>query len=405
MHYVYQAIPCRRRFKFPHVGKNESKVTEEDGRDYTVRLAEILVYTDIRQLHQIASYYRCQCNPHSKNELITTLLANLRSATTIRAEVEGLSPSELQFMLSLFLDRRTQFSLEDLLAKAAASMEGEEKNRKEMARKLVTAGFQRGWIYPQKGKAISQFNVPSDLREPYIQAGLNLWKAHCSLKDALSAYRDEGTAIFDDILVFLQFISREPVPLTAEGGMYKRYQSQLFQFLSVREEVLGPQKWRFGYGLHFDVYPDRFSLLYDYCYFQRWIQEEANQVSLTDTGMDVLRSGLAPSVYDEVIRFWLRVYKRPIPHLPTIIQLIPLLAGDSWISQSDLEQILLPWIKPFYYEEPLQILRLRILKMMVHLGLLKAGTERNDWFYAPTRAYHKWIREYNSFAETAILLK
>ncbi|MCD8511436.1 MAG: hypothetical protein LRY73_17280, partial [Bacillus sp. (in: Bacteria)] len=43
--------------------------------------------------------------------------------------------------------------------------------------------------------------------------------------------------------------------------------------LTEKEEIPSEQ-WRFGYGRHFNVYPDCFSLLYDFCYNQGWIMEE-----------------------------------------------------------------------------------------------------------------------------------
>lgn len=95
-----------------------------------MNLAEILVYTDIRQLHQIANHYGCECNPHSKNELITSLLSSLRHRLTISQEVAQLSQAEIHFLLQLLLDKRTVMSLEDLLAKAGvALLAAKEKSR------------------------------------------------------------------------------------------------------------------------------------------------------------------------------------------------------------------------------------------------------------------------------------
>lgn len=372
-----------------------------------VNLAEILVYTDIHQLHQIANHYGCECNPHSKNELITTLLSNLRHNSTIQSEFERLTSVEVHFLMQLLLDKRSVFSLEDLLAKASIALDHAQESRQEEGRKLVASSLRRGWVFPAKGKTVGQYQIPQDLREPYLKAWLKgKMVAEENAGLAPSAYRDEGFAMCDDLYQLLRFLEREPVPLTAEGGMYKRYLAQLLRFLSVTEEPLPPQKWRFGYGLHFDLYPDRFSLLYDYCYYQRWLEESPGCLQLSEKGREQLRAAFGEQTQHEMIRFWLRLYKRAIPNLPMIVQVIPVMTTGGWVRQSVLEKHLLPWIKPFYYDEPVNILHNRILKMMVHLGLLKVGQQADgEWLYAHTQLCQSWLKAYNGFTESTILLK
>ncbi|MGQ7276796.1 hypothetical protein ACT91Q_02385 [Brevibacillus thermoruber] len=370
-----------------------------------MNLAEILVYTDIRQLHQIADYYGCECNPHSKNELITSLLANLRYRQTIAREVEQLSLEEVHFFLLLFLDKRTVLSLEDLLAKAGLALDARKERKAEEARKFIADAMRRGWIFPAKSRTAGQYQIPLDMREPYLQAWLDKWRDTVTAAEP-TAYRDEGTALCDDIMQFLQFLQQEPVPLTADGAMYKRYQQQLFQFLHVKEEPLPPQKWRFGYGLHFDLYPDRFSLLYDFCYYQKWIEESPGRVMLTEAGEERLKQPYDDHLHHDLIRFWMRLYKRAVPNLPMLVQLIPLLGAGGWVSQDALSDRLLSWIRPFYYDDAVNILTNRVLKMMVHLGLLRVGQdESGQWLYAGTYASQTWLRKYNGFTETTILLK
>jgi hypothetical protein len=376
-------------------------------RDSVMNLAEILVFTDIRQLHLIANHYGCECDPHSKNDLITSLLSSLRHKPTIWQEVGQLSSAETHFLLLLFLDKRTVLSLEDLLAKAGLALDTAKERKQEEARKFIASALKRGWIFPANGKTVGQYRIPLDIREPYLQAWLEKWRGGTGEEPAApDAYRDEGTALCDDIVQFLQFLQREPVPLTAEGGMYKRFQSQLFQFLHVKENPLPPQKWRFGYGLHFDLYPDRFSLLYDFCYYHKWIEEVPGRVSITQEGLEQLERHYSDQLYHDLIRFWIRLYKRAIPNLPMLVQLIPLMTAGSWVRQEEICRTLLPWIRPFYYDDPVNILTNRVLKMMVHAGLLKVGQDEGDrWLYSATYASQSWLRKYNGFTESTILLK
>ncbi|UFJ42762.1 hypothetical protein LOK74_09815 [Brevibacillus humidisoli] len=371
-----------------------------------MNLAEILVYTDIRQLHQIAGHYGCECNLNSKNELITTLLGSLRLRQTIQAEVERLTPEEVHFLLLLFLDKRSTFTLEDLLAKAGLALGGSAEKSNEQPRKVIASALRRGWLFPVKGAQSGEFQAPIDLREPYVRVWLESRRGDNteSLPEP-KAYRDEGTAACDDIYLFLQFLEKAPIPLTTDGGMYKRYQLQLLRLFHIKEEPISKEKWRFGYGLHFDQYPDRFSLLYDFCFYQGWIEELTGQVSITGRGGEWLVGSYSDETYHDLIRFWMRLYKRAIPNLPMLVQLIPLMAGSSWITQCELREILQPFIKPFYYDDSISILHNRILKMMVHLGLLKVAQVDNEWCYAATYACRSWMREFNGFAETTILLK
>ncbi|WP_126427266.1 hypothetical protein [Brevibacillus marinus] len=371
-----------------------------------MNLAEILVYTDIRQLHQIAGYYGCECNLHSKNELITTLLGNLRLRQTIETEVERLTLEEVHFLLLLFLDKRSTYTLEDLLAKAGLALGESTERSADRARKMVAGGLKRGWLFPAKGALHGQFQVPSDLREPYVRTWLELRRlSGAGGAPAVDSFRDEGTAACDDIHLFLAFLEKEPIPLTAEGGMYKRYQLQLLRQLHVPEEPLGKQRWRFGYGLHFDQYPDRFSLLYDFCLYRGWIEELPGRVAITRRGGEWLSGGDREESYHDLIRFWLRLYKRAIPNLPMLVQLISLLSGSGWVARHELDAVLLPFVRPFYYDDASSILHQRILKMMVHLGLLKVGHAEDEWWYAATPACRDWLRKFNGFIETTILLK
>lgn len=392
---------------FRILARMEDKRKPTQRRDAQMNLAEILVYTDIRQLHQIANHYGCECNPHSKNDLITSLLSSLRHRLTISQEVSNLSKDETHFMLLLFLDKRTVMSLEDLLAKAGIALDGAKEQKQAEARRFVSQAMKRGWIYPIRNKAVGQYQIPLDIREPYLQAWLEQWRQENQILElqSIDAYRDEGTALCDDIMQFLQFLQQEPVPLTADGGMYKRHQQQLFQFLFVKEEPLLPQKWRFGYGLHFDLYPDRFSLLYDFCYYNKWIEESGGRVGLSEAGRERLEQQYEDSLYHDLIRFWIRLYKKPIPNLPMLVQLIPMLVSGGWVQQSTLAQTLLEWVKDFYYDDSFQVLTNRVCKMMVHLGLLRVGQDQEgNWLYSATYASQTWLRKYNGFAETTILL-
>ena len=89
--------------------------------------------------------------------------------------------------------------------------------------------------------------------------------------------------------------------------------------------------WRFGYGRMFKEYPNRFSFIYDYCYYHQLISE--HDLTLRING-GMVRHGLVEGKKEslaEVYTFWLRLYKNPIPN----IQSLSGLDGSSLRSMGD----------------------------------------------------------------------
>ncbi|MDF2726203.1 MAG: hypothetical protein K0Q59_5881 [Paenibacillus sp.] len=76
----------------------------------------------------------------------------------------------------------------------------------------------------------------------------------------------------------------------------------------------------------------------------------------------------------QMYRFWLKLYKGPIPNLQSIVLWFRKLATD-WVTADSLAAALCPLIKPFYYDTPESIFEQRILQMMMHLGLVRVGED------------------------------
>lgn len=348
-----------------------------------MRLAEMLSYADIDQLHQLASTYSCDCNINSKNELIQSLLTSIKREANIMEQLEALRKEEFHFLMYIVFDSRTSFSLEDLRAKAKFSYM--ENLDRDTYRKLVTVALKKGWIFRGISRnAVSSFQVPEDMRQSWANAIL---KMECGERPHLAdppVYRDEGNAIIQDLCHFLQFVQRHLPQLTSDGVIYKRNQQQLMDLMSVQEELIEKGGWRFGYGRHFRDYPDRFSLIYDFCFYRGYIHEEpGSTLWLTPEAEEA--NQLPPEFLSmEMYKFWLRLYKRPISGLPMFARLIGK-AAERWIRENELVQILSPKIRPYYYDNEDSIARNRILKMMVHLGLLRKGLiDEEGWVFQTT---------------------
>ena len=229
-----------------------------------------------------------------------------------------------------------------------------------------------GWLFGGMSRQTSHlYHMPQDIRQRLCDALERRFRARLVRSGQPPVYRDERGLLAEDIVVFLRFVRDRDIPLTAEGVLYKRQLQQVLTLMSVPEVPPDGSGWRFGYGRRFREYPDRFALLYDYCYYRRLVEERPDRLVLTKAGY-AAAGGEAPPDPADVYRFWLRLYKGPVANLHPVVQWIARLAGD-WVTEASLEGVLLPLLRPFYYDSERDVFRLRVLRMMTHLGLLQRG--------------------------------
>ncbi|WP_138750967.1 hypothetical protein [Paenibacillus sinopodophylli] len=358
-----------------------------------MNLSDMLGYADIKQLSSIADVYRCECNGHSKNDLIQSILSTVSRNDVFEAQISSMQLEDLRFLNSLLFEARNSFSLEDLLARVQQSRFGEEtvipkpdpkatekRSRKKKIeeakplspREMIVKFKQQGWLFNGfSGPSRYLFQVPNDLKARFRDTLARRFAADLHYSEEPSVYRDEQMLVQDDITHLLHYMYHNEVQLTADGSMYKRFTLQMLDKFGVQEELPSKGAWRFGYGRHFNHYPNRFSFLYDYCYFANYIKEDQTQLIVTGLGEERMRSkplGEAEQIY----RFWLKLYKGPITHLLSLVHWINALTVE-WVTVDSLRKVLVPYIKPYFYDDANTILEQRILAMMVHLGLLRLG--------------------------------
>lgn len=358
-----------------------------------MNLSDMLGYADIQQLSRIADVYRCECNGHSKNDLIQSILSTVSRNDVFEAQISSMKLEDLRFLNSLLFEARNSFSLEDLLARVQQSRFGEEavktepdppkkskKTKKNASaadktlspREMIAKFKHHGWLFNGfSGPSRYLFQVPNDLKIRFRDTLAKRFAADLQYTDEPPVYRDEQMLIHDDITHLLHYTYHNEVQLTADGSMYKRFILQLLDRFGVQEELPAKGAWRFGYGRHFNQYPNRLSLVYDYCYFNKYISENQAVLSVTGTGEERIHSR-PPGEAEHVYRFWLKIYKGPITHLLSLVHWINALAGE-WVTVESLRKVLVPFIKPYYYDDANTILEQRIMTMMVHLGLLRLG--------------------------------
>jgi hypothetical protein len=337
-----------------------------------MNLADMLSYADIHDLSRIAGTYNCECNGHSKNELIQSILTTVSRKDVLERQVTGLSIEDIRFLNSLIFDKRGSFSIEELIARVQQSRFEKEEKDAWNPREMITRFRQRGWLFNGYSRDTKYlFQVPADLKRRFSDALAKQFGQHTVNTGEPGVYRDEQKLILEDIRHFLLYVKDQEAVLTAENYMYKRQLQQVLDRLSVKEELVGKTAWRFGYGRMLKEYPNRFSFIYDYCYFQDWITEHNQVLALSIKGKEHIENSHQEDLL-QVYRFWLRLYKGAIPNLQSLAHWLEKLS-PTWITVASLKSALVPLIRPFYYDSPESILEQRILQMMMHLGLIRIG--------------------------------
>lgn len=372
-----------------------------------MNLAEMLVYADIAELTRIAEAYDCTCSNHSKNDLIQSILTTVQRRDVMESRVEEMNGNDLRFLNSLLFETRAVYSIEELKARAltsdpaptagaqastinntTASTPGTTRSRKgkkaatppmgpdESARLAISRFKKFGWLFNGfSGQTRYLYQVPEDVKSRLCDVMEKRYRASLEITNEPPVYRDERSLIMDDLVHFLNYVHKHDLPITSEGVLYKRQLSQVLELFSVNESIPTRGGWRFGYGRRFRDYPDRFSLLYDFAFYQGYIAEEPERLVLTSEGRDITIGAIKPDP-TMLYRFWLRLYKGPIPNLTTLVQWIMRLS-DNWVTVESLHKILQPLIRPYYYDTQRDVMERRVLAMLMHLGIIRWGETDN----------------------------
>jgi hypothetical protein len=364
-----------------------------------VRIAEWLTYADIEHLRKLNRYYGMDGEKkHSKHELICSLLQVMGKKPVLRRSMETLEEEERRFLELLVMDPGPSYTMEELMAKAGAAANGKKGNHRD----LVVGAISRGWLFPGYSHRTQYlYHMPSDLRlrvldllvEPYRNSG------DVRLQPP-EVYRDEQGQLSADLHHFLDYIRGQIVRLTADGAIYRQQQKQMFKTFYIPEEPISDKGPRFGFGRKYHLYPERFSLLYDYAFYQGYIMEdEEGYLCLTERGFGKIQS--KEDEGKEMFRFWIRLYRKPIPHLPVVIRWVASLAQPGWLAADTLRRAVTPWLNPYFYETTDSLFE-KILRMMAHLGVIRVGSEAGRSWLALTESGAQWLTGISAFREQTI---
>ncbi len=367
-------------------------------------LADILTYTDINSLSKIASEYNCQCNMHSKNELIQTILFNMGDNERLNYKFKQLDAYGKGIIYNFLFDQREYFSRDEIIIKIIQTLRWLNFNNidNELKENNYFNIFKKyGWVFQGiKAEERNLFYIPNDIKRKLIAIIKNDLNFNFNDKISPDFYRDESELILFDLKVLVRYLLENEIVLTLDGVLHKRDQNQIMKLFIVKEKLINDKSWRFGYGKSFKFYPNRFSLIYDFSIYHKLIIEHPQKLEVSGYGKEFLNSNKEESLID-IYKFWLKLYKYAIPTLPIIVQIIDILSYDRWVSVEKLFSIIKNWIKEYYYDDVNSIFNIRIINMLFHLGIIKIG-QNDKLLISMTEKGHQLINKVNGIREEAI---
>jgi hypothetical protein len=347
-----------------------------------MKLADYLLYRDIQDLSLMASYYECDCNRNSKLELVQTIHHNMLNKKILEEHLNQLESPLIHFYTYILFQQTRSFSIDELVAKGKYICQLFNYDV-SLPRKWIADCLKRGWLFPTSSKYQVQLEIPVDFL-PYLRKQwIYYWSSKYQMticKDIDQRLRDEGTSLLADLSTFLAFVKEKSLPITLDGVIHKRYQQMILSKFNITEEVVQVKSWRFGYGRRFPNYPNRLALIYDFCYFKQWIQEDQEMLFITKKGEYVLRTEnmVSGALHEDVVSFWKKTYKNAVPCLPFLFQFILEISAEQWIESNQLYRMIQPWLQPYYYDDEETIYRERIVQMLVHLGLMQVSRSKEE---------------------------
>jgi len=338
-----------------------------------LRLAECLNGSDIATLRKIAERYKFECPKYSKLTLIQEITYAFRTPTFLNEHFSTLFAQRPTSLLRLCLDSRDMFSAEDLAAMFGPA---------DKSTRPFEGVLRDGWLFPtSRANGRILFVIPEEIKRAmrtYVMTELQ--SQMVTAEQGPVTYREEDTALSRDLGMFLEYVRHHDVQLTVEGAMYKRYLQQVLSLLEIDEEVLSGG-WRFGYGRRFHDYPDRFALLYDYAFAEHLICEGVDSILHVTPEATAWLSSERITRQRSIVRYYISLYRRPIPRLPQVVQLFGFVT-EKWVKATSAFTVLAALLNAYYYDDVTHVWQDRILKMLMHLGLIRIGEDENSttWF-------------------------
>lgn len=338
-----------------------------------MRLGDCLLQADILFLRNIASSYQFDCSLNSKNELISTLLQNLRNEDFVSkaiSSIQDLSIRDVCIQLALY--PRNELTQEEIHAITSRS-----KAKYPSKKPLMDLFLKQGFLYPIGArKSISKYILPEEISLLLKKVVTRLMKTQVELSPVEPIiWREEKGALLRDIELFLKQCDLTQMKLTVEGVIFKKQLESLMQLFEIQETPLSGKGWRFGYGKSFHMYPDRFAFLYDYCCKRELILEDFEKGVIEVTGLGKKwHEKPEENRQADLLQVYGLLYRRPIARLPFLVASITAMCEGQWVTLESVRQQIKSYLTPYYFDDEDTLFEKRILAMLIHLGVLQQGS-------------------------------
>jgi hypothetical protein len=298
-------------------------------------------------------------NDHSKREMIEVLYPMLINKNQLDQRFQLLSNEAKKVILTFCLSDKLVLSKEELKGIVP-------KLEQQHFVALISELKQNGMIFTDAEK---NFIIPIQIKKELVGCFQDSVEMHSVILPSRHVQKTD-LLIVNDIVTFIDILTERALPLTKNGLLHKKDFQIIMKQLSSPEN-LPNDKWRFGYGRRFSQYPDRFSLIYDFCFDREWITEKDEQLQISNR-VEELQNIKLKDFLNAIVNYWLKLYRRPIPSINLLYKLIltSLKEGEG-VEEEYLISMLSTFVDEYYFDTKEDIISKRFLTMLIHLQVIE----------------------------------
>ncbi|UCZ54791.1 hypothetical protein LGQ02_08615 [Bacillus shivajii] len=346
-----------------------------------MNLTQILLSQPHNELIERKKSLSISCNVHSKQQLTEEIVQKLLCPDYISKSWNERLDRERNLLTYMAFRPALSYQIEELFS---FYQKEERKCLIDDLGNLKRTGWlfedKYGWMLPQELENWIKHHYKNELQKTSL---------------FIPSDDDHDISFIDDLFTFMDFVSDRNVRLTKKKTIYKRELMLLLSELTQNEQ-LPDEKWRFGYGRHFDTYPDKLSLLYDFCFEQGWITE-GTTLSVTKA-WEKGQSYSVNEMLERLNRCYINIYKRAIPNIKDLLNmLIFALEPKIAVEEETIKSVLLPLVRKYYFDSREDIITKRILKMLVYQQFLKETVIDGQVYYTLQRKGENHRKKHKKF--------
>ncbi|MBM7094639.1 hypothetical protein JSY36_02620 [Bacillus sp. H-16] len=333
-----------------------------------MNVMELLLQLPQQSLARILHHLDNGETERSKQRCIEKVIRRLTDINDRTASIKNLQRCERQLVIFVSMSATAEWALHELAGLVT-------KSEREHVHHALAVLEKEGWLFPLP---MERWIMPDELKKI---AG-NFLKQSVSMEAVtVPAQKPDRHTLLTDLYTFIDEVKVKAYPLTQQKTIGKSQLGSLLKKLEYQEDIPN-EKWRFGYGRHFNYYPDRFSLIYDLAHNEGWIQEEVRLV--VTTKWEEAEEMSVSRLMQRFMLTYVKEYRRALPQLPVLIKILATVLGKDNLAleKETVVSLLYPFTDDYYYDDRSAVIKKRILPMLVHLGYLCEKTFGSETYYS-----------------------